>query len=501
MAHVQKLPDHALDAIAKQVGKLYPSLDNSVTHVQPPAALTETFPIWTLPTDAIDTGKDDLSELAQDTHRWHSQILIDGEPEGVARSAVSSDGNVSGWSVKQVLKGDLAQTVDDAIRWVDAEVETDALVCILEVPTFFITALWLIDGQESSIVIAKCPESLQGVNRLVQYSSQEFLEILRRESPAVGIRDERLQQQHHLVQRATRRNTFNVLSIDTGIDGITPAMVLAEIEGKTGLSTADNFDLIAGTSVGGILALGLSARSSNGRPQYKASDLVDIYKGWRNEFFKSSFCFSQTALESLMLSIEEVLARAEEFPNGPENVLGTFFHNATLGDVFNKTRTMVTYYDSVADTPFFLKSWDPEHATVEMRYAAWATSAAFTCFKPFRLPIGSETRILVDGTVFVNSRILAYEEAKKIIAEEEEFKNYQESDVFILSLQSERELDASQKCDSLGDKHICLSIPPNQTDDDMDNPSKNNIMQRGNPVHRLIESIEFDRVCHQLMNV
>lgn len=501
MAHVQKLPDHALDAIAKQVGKLYPSLDNSVTHVQPPAALTETFPIWTLPTDAIDTGKDDLSELAQDTHRWHSQILIDGEPEGVARSAVSSDGNVSGWSVKQVLKGDLAQTVDDAIRWVDAEVETDALVCILEVPTFFITALWLIDGQESSIVIAKCPESLQGVNRLVQYSSQEFLEILRRESPAVGIRDERLQQQHHLVQRATRRNTFNVLSIDTGIDGITPAMVLAEIEGKTGLSTADNFDLIAGTSVGGILALGLSARSSNGRPQYKASDLVDIYKGWRNEFFKSSFCFSQTALESLMLSIEEVLARAEEFPNGPENVLGTFFHNATLGDVFNKTRTMVTYYDSVADTPFFLKSWDPEHATVEMRYAAWATSAAFTCFKPFRLPIGSETRILVDGTVFVNSRILAYEEAKKIIAEEEEFKNYQESDVFILSLQSERELDASQKCDSLGDKHICLSIPPNQTDDDMDNPSKNNIMQRGNPVHRLIESIEFDRVCNQLMNV
>lgn len=501
MAHVQKLPDHALDAIAKQVGKLYPSLDNSVTHVQPPAALTETFPIWTLPTDAIDTGKDDLSELAQDTHRWHSQILIDGEPEGVARSAVSSDGNVSGWSVKQVLKGDLAQTVDDAIRWVDAEVETDALVCLLEVPTFFITALWLIDGQESSIVIAKCPESLQGVNRLVQYSSQEFLEILRRESPAVGIRDERLQQQHHLVQRATRRNTFNVLSIDTGIDGITPAMVLAEIEGKTGLSTADNFDLIAGTSVGGILALGLSARSSNGRPQYKASDLVDIYKGWRNEFFKSSFCFSQTALESLMLSIEEVLARAEEFPNGPENVLGTFFHNATLGDVFNKTRTMVTYYDSVADTPFFLKSWDPEHATVEMRYAAWATSAAFTCFKPFRLPIGSETRILVDGTVFVNSRILAYEEAKKIIAEEEEFKNYQESDVFILSLQSERELDASQKCDSLGDKHICLSIPPNQTDDDMDNPSKNNIMQRGNPVHRLIESIEFDRVCNQLMNV
>ena len=82
MAHVEKLPDHALEAIAKQVGRLYPSLDNSVTQVQPPAALTETFPIWILPTDAIDTGKDNLLELAQDTHRWHSQILIDGKPEG-----------------------------------------------------------------------------------------------------------------------------------------------------------------------------------------------------------------------------------------------------------------------------------------------------------------------------------------------------------------------------------------------------------------------------------
>ena len=192
MAHVQKLPDRALDAIAEQVGKLYPSLDNSVTRGQPPAALTETFPVWALSTDAIETDEDNLLKLAQDTRRWHSQILIDSKPEGVARSTVL-DGDVSDWSVKQVIKGDLAKTVDDAIRWVDAEVETDPLVCILEVPAFFITALWLIDEQESSIVIAKCPESLQGLNRLVQYSSREFLEILRRESPAIGIRDERPQ--------------------------------------------------------------------------------------------------------------------------------------------------------------------------------------------------------------------------------------------------------------------------------------------------------------------
>ena len=257
-------------------------------------------------------------------------------------------------------------------------------------------------------------------------------------------------------------------------------MVLAEIENKTGFPTVDNFDLIAGTSAGGMLALSLSARSSNGRPQYKASDLVDIYKNWWNGFFNPSPCFSQFALESLILSIDEVRNRAEKFPNGPENVLGAFFHNTTLGEVLNKTRTMVNYYDYTTGTPFFLKSWEPEHATVEMRYAAWATSAAFTCSKPFRLPIGSETRTLFDGTVFVNSPVLAYEAAKEIIAEEEDFKSYQESDIFVLSLQTESENEpaAFQKLNLLADNHICLHVPPRQADDDMDNTLKNNITQQ-----------------------
>jgi patatin-like phospholipase/acyl hydrolase len=51
---------------------------------------------------------------------------------------------------------------------------------------------------------------------------------------------------------------FKVLSIDGGgIRGIIPAMILAEIEDRTGKPIAEMFDLIAGTSTGGILALGL----------------------------------------------------------------------------------------------------------------------------------------------------------------------------------------------------------------------------------------------------
>ena len=115
MAHVQKLPDGALDAIAEQVGRLYPSLDNDVTQRQPSAELTETFPIWFLSIDAINTGNDNLLELAQDTLRWHSQIWIDGKPEAVVRTMASGSSN-SDWVVRQILKGNFAKGVDDTIR-------------------------------------------------------------------------------------------------------------------------------------------------------------------------------------------------------------------------------------------------------------------------------------------------------------------------------------------------------------------------------------------------
>lgn len=274
MAHVQKLPDHALDAIAKQVGKLYPSLDNNVTQAQPLAALTETFPIWTLSIDAIDTGKNNLLELVQDTHRWHSQILIDGKPEAVARSIVL-DGDASSWSVKQVLKGDLAKTVDDAIRWIDAEVETDSLVRILEVPAFFITALWLIDGQESSIVIAKCPESLQELNRLVQYSSQEFLEILRRESPAVGIRDERPQRQHRPVPEASQLNRFNVLSINTKSDTLSTEQGWRKLKGLIQSIKPADFERLVAALLTSFLKVPFVVARSGDQPRGDARNLTD----------------------------------------------------------------------------------------------------------------------------------------------------------------------------------------------------------------------------------
>ena len=65
-----------------------------------------------------------------------------------------------------------------------------------------------------------------------------------------------------------------ILSIDGGgIRGIIPALILESLETKTGLPTAKFFDLVAGTSTGGILAMGLARPDDKDPsvPRYRAA--------------------------------------------------------------------------------------------------------------------------------------------------------------------------------------------------------------------------------------
>src|SRR3954447_8625382 len=78
-----------------------------------------------------------------------------------------------------------------------------------------------------------------------------------------------------------------ILTIDGGgIRGIIPALVLAELEERTGRRTAELFDLIAGTSTGGILASALARPGDDGTtPRYKAKDLIGFYEAEGPEIF------------------------------------------------------------------------------------------------------------------------------------------------------------------------------------------------------------------------
>ena len=76
---------------------------------------------------------------------------------------------------------------------------------------------------------------------------------------------------------------FRILSIDGGgICGILPASVLAQLEQRFlgGQSVARHFDMIAGTSTGGIIALGLAhgltAKAIRGQCTFMRSDERDV---------------------------------------------------------------------------------------------------------------------------------------------------------------------------------------------------------------------------------
>lgn len=75
-----------------------------------------------------------------------------------------------------------------------------------------------------------------------------------------------------------------ILSIDGGgIRGIIPATILAFLEAKLqeldgpDARIADYFDVVAGTSTGGLLTAMLAAPDANGRPLFAAKDLARFY--------------------------------------------------------------------------------------------------------------------------------------------------------------------------------------------------------------------------------
>ncbi|MCF8090643.1 MAG: patatin-like phospholipase family protein [Desulfotignum sp.] len=209
-----------------------------------------------------------------------------------------------------------------------------------------------------------------------------------------------------------------ILSIDGGgIRGLIPALVLAEIETRTGKAVADCFVLIAGTSTGGILALGFARDDGSGRPRYTAKDLAGIYQTRGKEIFSRSLWKGATSLGGLA---DELYSH-----KGLDAVLDEYFGNEPLGAAL--THTLITSYDIQNRQPVFFKSWREDHRSVQMTHAARATSAAPTYFEPALVPVGGATRALIDGGVFINSpSVSAYAEAKKIFPEE--------SDFFVLSL-------------------------------------------------------------------
>lgn len=203
------------------------------------------------------------------------------------------------------------------------------------------------------------------------------------------------------------REPVRILAIDGGgMRGLVPARILESLERRTGKPTCSLFDLVAGTSTGGIIALALTVPAADGSgPRWSAADLVELYRAKGPEIFR-------VGLEHLVASGGGWWG-PKYSSEAIERVLLHYLGNARLSDAL--APVLVTSYDTAAASPYLFKSYrQPSPGTpagqlpddFPMWQAARATSAAPTYFPPFLLrPLeaAKQDRSLVDGGVFANN--------------------------------------------------------------------------------------------------
>lgn len=198
---------------------------------------------------------------------------------------------------------------------------------------------------------------------------------------------------------------MKVLSIDGGgIRGLIPALVLAEIERRTGRRTAEMFDLVAGTSTGGILACGLTRPGPDGRPLHAAEDLAALYRSEGPKIFDRSLVHEVTSVGGLL---------DERYDDrGLNRALATYLGETRLREAV--TDILITAYDIQGRFAFFFRSARArtgDEYDFSMAEAARATSAAPSYFEPVEVTdaAGARTYPLVDGGVFaINPAMCAY---------------------------------------------------------------------------------------------
>jgi patatin-like phospholipase/acyl hydrolase len=189
---------------------------------------------------------------------------------------------------------------------------------------------------------------------------------------------------------------MRVLSIDGGgIRGIIPALVLCHLEERTGRPVGGLFDLVAGTSTGGIIAAALT------RPDpLPASEILDLYRTEGPRIFRRSLGRRITSAEGVLDEKHD-----DEVLNA---VLARYLGSGRLSDA--STRVLVTAYDLQGRRPWLFKSWRPDRDGT-LTDVVRATSAAPTYFEPW--PVGD--LVLVDGGVYaMNPGMCAYAEARRL---------------------------------------------------------------------------------------
>jgi len=203
---------------------------------------------------------------------------------------------------------------------------------------------------------------------------------------------------------------MRILAIDGGgIRGIVPAVVLAELERRAGRPISDLFDLIAGTSTGGILACALTRPADDGSARYSAAQLVELYE------VEGPAIFHRDLLRRIRTVDGFVDERYSDY--GLRAALSGYLGSTPIADA--RTDILLTAYEIERRFAFFFRSSrarEDETYNFLMTDAAHATAAAPTYFEPVEVSdvAGRHTWALIDGGVYaINPAMCALAEVAR----------------------------------------------------------------------------------------
>ncbi len=210
-----------------------------------------------------------------------------------------------------------------------------------------------------------------------------------------------------------------ILTIDGGgIRGLIPARILVSLErkfqqrtGRDEARLAEFFDLIAGTSTGGLITCLLLAPGENEwTPAFTAQDIVDLYLDHGAEIFDAPLIKRIQSLNGL---------RDERYEaRGLEQLIDDRVGNLWLSQLIKPC--LITAYDVTRRKAKFFTQHDARNDDKDypIKVVARATSAAPTYFEAMPGENGRNPYAYVDGGLFANNPTMcAYVEAYRKLAD------------------------------------------------------------------------------------
>lgn len=192
------------------------------------------------------------------------------------------------------------------------------------------------------------------------------------------------------------QNLKRILTIDGGgIRGVFPAAFLASLEEKCARPIGKHFDLIAGTSTGGIIAIGLALGM-------RASEILSLYETEGAAIFAQEQSGARGWFERQYRTAKHIAWGPKYDPENLKRALLKVFGDLRLGD--SKTRLLIPSWHAERQKVYIFKT--AHHSRLATDYkdlavdAALATSAAPTYFQQHVTKSGVG---LVDGGIWANN--------------------------------------------------------------------------------------------------